>query len=634
MATKSSAKSGTKVLPSGVKCYQRYNNAGYTYTICDTPFKAGSAKVKAPPRGPFSAYYRGENSKGQVASYYQAPQVDPSDFLLSIGKNYRDLTPSQQNEYQRLDKAMRRSKQFSAISSGVGGKEQFTEYMKQSRQDKIEETALRNEQKNLQKGKDKLRKRYEKKGVTLASTEKEITEYFDDRLERETSRLTDKDRIASNNNNRYEQQEINVRGQIKEATDDIVNYVNKYSDGELWKVPLNKYAPYIQEFLDKSGLKNNDMVRVNIFRNREKPITEATSLYKNIMSALFKTNDPDKQKKLIGQIKSSEQQKKFRERISKILPKTPFHAEDKVSKDQLDNYKIIIDGAKQQYEAGALGQFKENFPKFLEANNKATQVGELKRLKEKRDSDIARAKIQLKLAKKDAGEKGKENTWIKKYVKLIFDTESTINNIDKAQGQGIDIPVLQQTNLKEILTSSSQLIEDIIKIENKIDKIDKKENKVKSDYEEALEALKTKKEKTTRLSKRTADLDKLDKEKANLLKEQLKDELTIAKMNKKHSEVANVIKKEIKQQAGKSQQNIDTILKNINKEISKAEKGVPPPIPENKKGKKLKEEDKEIKKLPKKQQKELDADEEAIKKLKAKIAKKKKLKADKKKDKK
>ena len=643
MATKSSAKSGTKVLPSGVNCYQRYNNAGYTYTICDKPFKAGTATIKAPPKGPFSAYYRGEKGKGQVAQYYMAPQVNPSDFLLSIGKNYRDLTPGQQNEYQRLDKAMRRSQQFSAISKGVGGKEQFTEYMKEARKDKIEETTLKNQQKELQNNKDKLRKRYEKKGVTVASTEKEITQYFDDRLERETSRLTDKDRIASSNNNRFEQREIEVRSQIKEAQEDIIDYTTRFNQGELWKVPLNKYAPYIQEFLKKSGLDGNDMVKLNIFRNRDKPITEASLLYKQIMASLFQTKDPDKQKKMIGAIKSQEQQKKFRERISKILPNTPFHAKDKLPEGQLENYNTIIDGAKKQVEAGSLTQFRENYPAFLEASNKATQVGEKTRLKTKRDSDIARAKIELKLAKKEAGTKGKEATWIKKYVKLVFDTESTIKNIDKAEGQGIDIPVATQTTLKDVMTSSSKLIEDIIKIENTLEKIDDKEERVKSDYEKAVKELKTKKEKATRLSKRTLDLKKLDDQKTEELKTQLKAQLAIAKIGNKHSVVANEIKKEIKQQAGKSQKTIDDILKNIDKQIGKAEKGVggnmsikitelPPPIPANKKGKALKKEDKEVKELTKKEQKELAKMEKEIEKKKKALALKKKLKAEKKKN--
>ena len=60
------AKEGTKKLPEGVRCYSRYNNAGFVYSICGPPYKKGEAKVKAPPRGEFSAYYKGDKTKGPL----------------------------------------------------------------------------------------------------------------------------------------------------------------------------------------------------------------------------------------------------------------------------------------------------------------------------------------------------------------------------------------------------------------------------------------------------------------------------------------------------------------------------------------------------------------------------------------
>jgi hypothetical protein len=615
---------GTKTLPKGISCYSRYNNYGSVYTICGDPYKAGTAKIKKPPKGPFSAYFKGEASKGPVERYYMAPQIDPSDFLLSLGQNYRDLTPAQQNEYQRLDKAMRRSKQFQAISSGTGGKEAFTEYMKADRKEKIEEQALRDKEATLKAKKEKLRNKYDKKGVTVASTEKEITEYFDDRLKREIARVEDKDRQEATFNARLQQREQSVKQQIKDAQDDIINYAVSYNGGELWKVPYKKFSPNIQQFLTKSGLISNDIVKTNIFRNRDKPSTEQTTFYKKLLEHLTKTKDPDKQKEIIAKA----DQKTLRNRIETILPNTPFHAEDKVRKDQKENYNTIIEGAKEQYEKGALEQFKDNYPEYLADTLERTRKGELKRLTTKRDNSVARAKNELKVAKREALEKGKEYKWINKYVKLVFDVGSTIDNVEKANGQDIDIDVEQTNNLKELMTSSSKLIDEITDLQNEVDKIDDKKDKVESDYEKAIKKLKDKKKKATLLKKRKADLAELDKQRKAELKQQLKQEIQFAKMNKKHSEVAEEIKKEISNSSGKAEKQVNKVLKEIDKQISNAEKGVGgniqmkitelqevPPIPQNIKGK-----------SKKKLQASLSEDEKKIKALEEKIAKKKEAK--------
>ena len=131
------AKEGTKKLPEGVRCYSRYNNAGFVYSICGQPSKTPSGKkVKAPPRGEFSAYYRGDETKGPLEAYYMAPTIEPTDWLIQQGVKYKDLTHSQQNEYHRLDMAKRRSERFSALSSAMetGGGEAFIEYLKSEKE--------------------------------------------------------------------------------------------------------------------------------------------------------------------------------------------------------------------------------------------------------------------------------------------------------------------------------------------------------------------------------------------------------------------------------------------------------------------------------------------------------------------
>jgi len=584
---------GARALSSGIKCYSRYNNAGYVYKICGDPYIPGKAKVKGPPRGEFSAYFRKENTKGPVEKYYMAPMIDPSDFLLSLGEKYRDLTPAQQNEYQRLDKAKRRAEQFRAIAeagatgSGLG----FQEYIRMDRKEKEAERELRKEYNKLEIQKKRLRNKYEKKGVTVATTEQEIKDYFDDLEERQLARLNNPDRQERVIQNRIESREVEVRNNIKEAQSDIKDYVSRFDGGNLYK---NEYAKLSQEnkdFLRKSGLMGNDMFKLWLYSNKEQDQNE--NIY-NWQKFLFQTPNKDRQSLLVRN--SSET--KLRELVSeRLLPNTPFHAENKVPENMKEKYKGIIDRANSRIEADMLNQFRENYPSYVRDFQKRLLEGEKKRIADSKEANINRAKNQLKIAQREAQEKGKEYKWIQKYVKLVFDIGDTIDNIEKKQDEGYNIPVKIETTIKDVLTGSRKLIDDITEIEDTISAIDRKKEKTKEDYEKAISALKDKKKKATLLKNRKADLQKLDAERVLELQKQRKEAIQVAKLQKRYSKVADDLKKEINQQAGKSEDNIDKILKTIDKSIEKAKKGaegnleikitpVPPKIPFNIKGKK------------------------------------------------
>lgn len=584
---------GARKVASGIKCYSRYNNAGYVYKICGDPYIPGKAKVKGPPRGEFSAYFRGENTKGPVERYYMAPQIDPADFLMSMGKPYRELTIAQQNEYQRLDKAKRRANQFRAIAEAgeTGSGKTFQEYLKKERQDKIQERILENERKALQKGKEKLRNKFERKGVTVATTEKEIQDYFSDLLDRQVKRLNNVDRQERVIQNRIESREVEVKSKIAEAKDDIVNYITSFDGGDLYKTEYAGLRKDNQEFLTKSGLIGNNMVKSWLFSNKGKDID---GLIDNWKKFIFQTPNKNRQNLLVRNASD----KKLRELIQqKFIDKTPFHAENKLPEGQKEAYNKIIETNKSLVEANMLSQFKQNYPKYIRDLQERMMKGEKERLEGIKEDNIARAKNQLKVAQREAQEKGKDYKWINKYVKLTFDIGDTLDNIEKKIGEGYDIPVKVETTLKDVMTSSKKLIDDITEIEDTISAIDRKKEKSKEDYETAIDKLKDKKKKATLLKKRKNDLSKLDAERVIEMKKQRKEAIKLAKIQKRYSKVADDLKKDINNQAGKSEDAIDKILKNIDKSINKAKEGAdtgiqiklepaPPPIPFNIKGKK------------------------------------------------
>jgi len=521
-----------------------------------------------------------------------APQIDPSDFLLSIGKKYRDLSPAQQNEYQRLDKAKRRSEQFRAIAEAgeTGSGQSFQEYLRQDRKEKEQEKELRIEQDKLERQKKKLRSKYERKGVTVATTEKEIRDYFEDLSDRQLARLNNPDRQERTIQNRIESREVEIKSKIADAQDDIKDYVDRFDGGNLYKREYAKLTKNNQDFLRKSGLIGNNMIKLWLYQRKDKdPNKDIESWQKFI----FNTPNLDRQALLVRNASEN----KLREIITKkFLPNTPFHAENQVPDDMKEQYQGIIDRANAKIEADMLGQFKKNYPDYVRDFQKRLVEGEKERIEDMKESNIQRAINQLKVAQREAQEKGREYKWIKKYVKLVFDLGDTIDNIEKKQDEGYIIPVKIETTLKDVLTNSRKLIDDITDIEDTISAIDRKKEKTKEDYEEAVKKLKDKKKKATLLKKRKSDLDKFDAERVIELQKQRKEAIQLAKIQKRYSKAADELKKEINKQAGKSEDKIDKILSNIDKQINKAQEGAEgnleikispaPPIPFNVKGKK------------------------------------------------
>lgn len=578
------AKEGTKELKEGIKCYSRYNNAGFVYSICGPPYEKGKAKVKAPPRGEFSAYYRGEDTHGPLEAYYMAPTIDASDWLVQQGVKFSELSPAQQNEYHRLDMAKRRSERFSALSSAMetGGGEAFIEYLKSEKEKKKVESELEVLQKEAKKKQKALEVKYKTKGVVATSPE-EVKEYYQNVADKNIKQLLDEDSIQQEITNRVEGREIELDEQIKEGKNNIVAVVK---ERDLWLRPFKSYPKIERDFLEESGLKGNPLVRASIYRSKGKLPSWITQMRKvantrkknrikeELLELVNQYKDGDVPKKKFNDLKlkllQDEDNKILREIVGPLIANnTPFVPEEELAEGQKEEYNKLIKGAGEVFASDTKEEFSKNYLKFMTENVRKTREVLVKNEKTGVDKNVARAKIQLKKIKQEARDRGKTGKWIDKYTKLIITSEQDLKDIEEAEAQGHQISSITLGQFEDYFKSAGTLIDDVEKIEKEIKKLDKKKEKNVKDYEKKSKHLKDKKTLVRLLKDKKEGEKKINADKIIQEKKEAKLQKKLDFQLKQQGKVSTKISKEIKEKDETEQDisGIDKYLKQVEKEI-------------------------------------------------------------------
>tara|TARA_R110000787_G_scaffold277680_3_gene387143 strand:- start:2466 stop:4247 length:1782 start_codon:yes stop_codon:yes gene_type:complete len=408
----------------GVNCWVRYNNSGARYITCGTYSGSGTAP---PP-------------------IKKTPLISPATFIGMMGKSgYNDLSSGQQREYHRLVMANRRAEERE--NSEMNAPE-YKKFLEGRREDAIEfkkEVAL---DKAKTREEDKISRSLLKKGAT-ARTDEDIDEFYEIHEQRE---LKESGFVKTNQKELQKaKDEIEKRYESKINDDDIETEaiktrlsamgesgrykpvfgeaVRKIQAGETkrdleafyvespWGVEYN-----LEELTDGAGGTNLNLIlqlglsgqTKNIKKNVGAILQEAyDEVYKKVSPANRKNFKPD----------DDEFQEAFEDAMDKAWKTSQYGLKPTNREDVIETEKILQKAIVNEYKQEQEGNL-QNELSGIESAQEKKKSQEQKRIEEKYKNRVAKARNKLKDAIRLAEEKNIPAGWVQKNVRIVFDDET------------------------------------------------------------------------------------------------------------------------------------------------------------------------------------------------------------------
>ena len=397
----------------GVNCWVRYNNSGARYITCGTYSGSGTAP---PP-------------------IKKTPLISPATFIGMMGKSgYNDLSSGQQREYHRLVMANRRAEERE--NSEMNAPE-YKKFLEGRREDAIEfkkEVAL---DKAKTREEDKISRSLLKKGAT-ARTDEDIDEFYEIHEKTNQKELQKaKDEIEKRyeskiNDDDIETEAIKTRlsamGESGRYKPVFGEAVRKIQAGETkrdleafyvespWGVEYN-----LEELTSESGTNLNLILQLGLSGQTKNIKKNVGAILQEAYDEVYKSMDPEDRKNF--KPSDDEFQEEFEDAMDKAWKTSQYGLKPTNREDVIETEKILQKAIVNEYKQEQEGNLQNELSGIESAQEKKKSQKQ-KQIEEKYKNRVAKARNKLKDAIRLAEEKNIPAGWVQKNVRIVFDDET------------------------------------------------------------------------------------------------------------------------------------------------------------------------------------------------------------------